>query len=130
MPPVYPAAARAGEDAGPGMREQHGSEFFFDDVVVPDVQAFCGVFCVYSRHFGGDRAAARSAAAVAFRRVEARGYVDSVAGIPVLTQQALLERHNHLVQLIAKFWDIERDSDGVCRTKLSEEQLVSSAEGR
>jgi hypothetical protein len=56
--------------------------------------------------------------------------VNNVAGIPTLTQQALLERHNQPVQLIAKFWDIERDIDGVYLLGLSEEQLVSSAGGR
>lgn len=53
-----------------------------------------------------------------------------MAGIPTLTQQALLERHNQLMQIITKFWGIERDSDDVYLPGLSEEQLVSSAGGR
>jgi hypothetical protein len=43
MPPVYPAAAHTGGDAGSGLREQHGAESFADDVVVPNAQAFCAV---------------------------------------------------------------------------------------
>jgi hypothetical protein len=47
-----------------------------------------------------------------------------------LTQQALLERRNQLVQLIAKFWDIECDGESLYLPGLTEERLVSSAGGR
>lgn len=56
--------------------------------------------------------------------------VVDVSAMPTITHGELMDRQNELVKLIAGFWDIERDSDGVYLPTLDEEQLIRSTSGR
>ncbi len=45
------------------------------------------------------------------------------------TQESLEERHEELVRLIATYWDITRDNEGVDLTRLSESELLQTTGG-
>lgn len=56
--------------------------------------------------------------------------VASFPGADTLDDRALQERHGRLVELVADYWDIRRDSDHVDLTRMTEEELGRNMEGK